>query len=186
MRDIASDRRKPETLSDLCDDGDGAVGGHRQRPGDLVSACDRLDGVEICEVDDLRRIGDAESRCLGVPVDRDDAEPALARLEDRPSLVAAGADEEDGRHGAMLTAGTTEAWESIGSGSARTRVPPVRVAWLGYEPWGGGRRPEKRRVDMSLADKGRRRRSGPRRAAGSAPQAPPAGRSERTRDQRSI
>src|SRR5262249_7056414 len=35
---------------------------------------------------------------VGVAVDGDDAEPALARLLDRATLVAPGADEEDGLH----------------------------------------------------------------------------------------
>ena len=39
-----------------------------------------------------------------VPVDRDDAKAALARLRDRAALVASRADEEDARHGAMLDA----------------------------------------------------------------------------------
>ena len=39
-----------------------------------------------------------ESGGIGVPVDRDDAETLLARLQDRPPLMPAGADEEDGLH----------------------------------------------------------------------------------------
>ena len=43
-----------------------------------------------------------EPRRVGVPVDGDDPQPPLARLDDRPALMSAGADEEDARHGAML------------------------------------------------------------------------------------
>ena len=81
-----------------------------------TSCCspDRLDRVDVGEVHDLGNVGDPEPERVGVPIDGDDAEPALARLDDRPALVAAGADEEDARHGAMLTIGRP-AWGSIGT-----------------------------------------------------------------------
>ena len=63
---------------------------------------DRLDRVDVGEVDDLGNIRDPEPKGVCVAIDGDNAETALARLDDRPALVAAGADEEDARHGAML------------------------------------------------------------------------------------
>jgi UDP-glucose 4-epimerase len=43
-----------------------------------------------------------EALCVGVVVDRDDAVTEAARVDDRGTLVAARADEEDSGHGAML------------------------------------------------------------------------------------
>jgi hypothetical protein len=63
---------------------------------------DRFDRVHVGEVDDRRNVRDPEAKRVGVAIDRDDAKTALAGLDDRSALVAAGADEEDARHGAML------------------------------------------------------------------------------------
>ena len=81
---------------------------------------DRLDRVDVGEVHDLGDVGDPEPERVGVPIDGDDAEPPLARLDDRPALVAAGADEEDARHGAMLDGRATRPWGTIGTSAARS------------------------------------------------------------------
>ena len=59
-------------------------------------------GVDVREVDDLRDVGLLQPGRVRVPVDRRDPQSQLLRLQDRPALVAPGADEEDGSHGAML------------------------------------------------------------------------------------
>ena len=105
VRDVASDRGKPEALRHRRDDRHGAVGGDRQRTVDLVPPRDLLDRVHVGEVDDLCHVGELEARGGGVPVDRDDAEPPVARLGDRAALMAARADEEDAWHGGMLVEG---------------------------------------------------------------------------------
>ena len=100
--DGAADRRQAEPLGHRGDDRHGAVGGDGEDAVDLLSARDGLDGVDVREVDDLGGVRERETRRVGVAVDRDDAEAAVARLCDRTALVAPGADEEDARHGAML------------------------------------------------------------------------------------
>jgi hypothetical protein len=60
---------------------------------------DLRDGVDVDEVDHLRHVSRRETDGIGVAVDRDDAEPTLARLHDRAPLVAPGTDEEDRLHG---------------------------------------------------------------------------------------
>jgi hypothetical protein len=63
------------------------------------------DRVDVGEVDGLRDVRDAEPERLWVAVDGDDPQAAAASVLDRPALVPAGADEEDGLHGApMLSA----------------------------------------------------------------------------------
>jgi hypothetical protein len=69
-----------------------------------VPSRDRLDCVDVGEVDDLGLVGDAEPHGVRIPVDRDDPQSAFARLEDRAALVATRADEEHAQHGAMLDA----------------------------------------------------------------------------------
>ena len=59
-----------------------------------------VDRVDVGEVDRLGDVGDLQPERVGVAVDRDDADALLARLQDRAALVAPGADEEDGLHGA--------------------------------------------------------------------------------------
>jgi hypothetical protein len=67
-----------------------------------VSSPDLLDRIDVGEVDDLRHVRRLEARRVGIAVDCDDADPAIARLGDRAALVASRADEEEARHGAML------------------------------------------------------------------------------------
>ena len=105
-----------EPLGHCGDDRHGAVGGDGEDAVDPVPSRDGLDGVDVREVDDLGGVGERETRRVGVAVDRDDAEPAVARLRDRTALVAPGADEEDARHGAMLD----------GAGRRPTTIPACR------------------------------------------------------------
>ena len=122
VRDVGADRREAEALGDRRDDRDGAVRRDRQRAVDGVPSRDLLDRVDVGEVDDLRDVRRLEPRRVGVAVDRDDADPALARLGDRAALVAARADEEDARHGAMLVEATVgNDRHEVGS----SRDPPV-------------------------------------------------------------
>ena len=122
--------------------------GHAGAPGVNVAewaARDVHDRVDVREVDDLGYVGEGEPGRLRVPVHRDDAEAPLARLRDRAALVASRADEEDARHRAIVDARSRKrgcACRAIGTNAARSRVPLVCVVSLGFEPWGGGRRPE--------------------------------------------
>ena len=100
MRDVGADRRQAEALGHRRDDGDGAVGGDGQHAVDRVAARDLGHRVDVREVDDLGDVGDRKPGRVGVAVDGDDAKAALARLQDRAALVAAGADEEDRLHDA--------------------------------------------------------------------------------------
>ena len=89
----------PSVLRDGGDDGHGAVGRDRERAVDADASGDLDHLVDVREVDDLGDVGRRESRCLGVPVDCRDPQPPGARLLDRATLVAPGADEEHGLHG---------------------------------------------------------------------------------------
>ena len=102
VRDLRPDRRQPEALGDGRDDRDGPIGRHRQRTVNSVTARDLFDGRDVREVDHLRDVRHPEPRGVGVPVDGHDPETALLRLQDRASLMSAGADEQDRGHGAML------------------------------------------------------------------------------------
>ena len=53
---------------------------------------------DVHEVDELADIRRQEAERLRVAVDRDDLVPELLHALDRAALVAAAADEEDGRH----------------------------------------------------------------------------------------
>ena len=64
-----------------------------------ASATPRGDGVDVGEVDDLRDVRLRQAGRVGIPVDRGHAQLARLRLQDRPALVAPGADEQDGPHG---------------------------------------------------------------------------------------
>ncbi len=99
VRGPGADPGQPERLGDGGDDGHGAVCRDREHAvdADAPRELDHLIGVR--EVDDLGDVGRRESRCLGVPVDCRDPQPPGARLLDRATLVAAGADEEHGLHG---------------------------------------------------------------------------------------
>ena len=65
---------------------------------DVMAAGDLGDRVDVGEVDGLADVGDLQPEGVGVAVDADHAQAALARLQDRAALVAPGADEEDGLH----------------------------------------------------------------------------------------
>ena len=54
--------------------------------------------VDVREVDGLADVGDLQPERVRIAVHRDDAKALLARLQDRATLVAPGADEEDGLH----------------------------------------------------------------------------------------
>jgi len=116
MRDIRADGRQAERLGHRRDDRHGAVGGHRERAVHRMAPRDVDDGSDVREVHHFRDVGDRETRCVWIPVDCDDAEPALARLDDRAALMAARADEEHARHGAMLD----ERWVRIDTKSAQS------------------------------------------------------------------
>ena len=94
---------QPARLGDRGDDRHGAVGADGQDAVEL-DACRRLEhGVDVREVDHLRDVGLLQPERVRVAVDRRDAQSQLLRPQDRPALVAPGADEEDGPgHGAML------------------------------------------------------------------------------------
>ena len=99
MRDVGADRRQPEALRHRGDDRHGAVGRDRERTVHRVALRHRDDRVDVCEVDHLGDVSESQAGCVGVAVDGHDAEAALARLQDRPALVPAGADEQDRLHG---------------------------------------------------------------------------------------
>ena len=80
---------------DRGDDWHGPVGGDRHDAVDRVPPAELGDRIDVAEVDDLRLLGRREPRCVGVPVDGDDAGAELARALDRAPLVASRADEED-------------------------------------------------------------------------------------------
>ena len=98
LRDRGPDRRQPEALGHLRDNGYGAVCGDRQRAVDGVPPRDLRDGVDVGEVDRLRDVRDLQPERLRVAVDSDHAKALLPRLHDRAPLVAPRADEEDGLH----------------------------------------------------------------------------------------
>ena len=104
VRRLGADPRQAEQLGDARDDRHGAVGGHRHHAVDRVPAPDLGNGLRVGEVDRLAGVGHREPRRVGVPVDRDDAHAELLHALDRPALVPAGADEENGLHRAMLIA----------------------------------------------------------------------------------
>src|SRR5581483_9519332 len=81
---------------DGCDHRDCAVGGYGQRAVDCVSARDLGHALDVLEVDHLADVGELEPQRVGIAVDGDDPQPELLGARDRPPLVAAGADEEDG------------------------------------------------------------------------------------------
>ena len=84
---VAADGGESETLGDRGDDGHRPVGRHGQRAGDAVPPRDVLDGVHVREIDDLRYVRHPEPGSVRVAVDRDHAEAALPRLEDRAPLM---------------------------------------------------------------------------------------------------
>ena len=91
-----ADPRQAERLRDRRDDGHRTVGRDGEDAVDAVAAADLDHAVDVLEVDRLADVGDGEPERVGIAVDGDDAEPELLRAHDRPPLVAAGADEENG------------------------------------------------------------------------------------------
>jgi hypothetical protein len=63
-----------------------------------MAAGDLRHRVDVREIDGLGDVGDLEPERVGIAVDGDDANALLTRLQDRATLVAPGADEEDGLH----------------------------------------------------------------------------------------
>ena len=59
-------------------------------------------GIDVGEVDGLADVCGLKPECVGVAVDGDDTDALLPRLQDRATLVAPGADEEDGLHRARM------------------------------------------------------------------------------------
>ena len=96
---LGADPGQSELLGDGGDDGHGAVGRDREHAVDADAPRDLDHLVGVGEVDDLGDVGRRESRCVGVPVDCRDPQSPGARLLDRATLVAPGADEEHGLHG---------------------------------------------------------------------------------------
>ena len=96
VRDVGADAGESELLGDSGDDRNRAIGGHGERSVDRVAAGDFDHAFEVLEVDHLADVREREARGVGVAVDGDDAEAELLRPRDRPPLMAAGADEEDG------------------------------------------------------------------------------------------
>ena len=124
MRRRRPDRREREPLGDRRHHRDGAVRRHGERAVHAVPPRDLGDGVDVHEVDRFRYVGRSEPRCVRVPVDGDDTKPAIARLQDRPPLVASGAHEEDGLHACSIT----ETAESAGSEEKGDPVPALGLA----------------------------------------------------------
>ncbi len=98
LRDRGSDRRQPQPLGHRSDDRHGAVGRDGQRAVDGVAPRDLGHRVDVGEVDSLADVGDLQPERVRIAVHRDDAKALPARLQDRATLVAPGADEEDGLH----------------------------------------------------------------------------------------
>ena len=113
MRDGGADRRQPEPLGHGGDDRHRPIRRDRERPVHAVAPRDVLHRVDVGEVDDLGYVGQRQARSRRVAVDRDDPEPALARLHDRAALVASRADEEHARHGAMLDERPAALWAGL-------------------------------------------------------------------------
>ena len=88
---------QPELLGDGRDDRHRAVGGDGQRAVDAVSrGRPRSPPSTSWKSTVLADVGAREARGVRIAVDRDDAQAELLRPCDRPPLMAAGADEEDG------------------------------------------------------------------------------------------
>jgi UDP-glucose 4-epimerase len=99
---LSAERRQAEPLRHDGDHGHGAVAGGREHGVDGVPAGEVLDRVGLADVHELCDVGVAKAHRLGIVVDGDHAVTQAARLDDRGTLVAARADEEDSGHGAML------------------------------------------------------------------------------------
>ena len=99
VRRPRSDARQAELLGDGGDDGDCAIGRHREHTVDADSSRDLDHLGDAREVDDLRNVGRREAGRVRVAVDRGHAQAAGARLLDRTALMAPCADEENRRHG---------------------------------------------------------------------------------------
>ena len=98
MRGRGADPRQAERLGDGRHDGDGAVGGHGEHAVG-PQAARRLDHrFDVAEVHHLACIGEREPRRLRFSVDRGDAQAGVAGVCDRPALVPARTDEQDGSH----------------------------------------------------------------------------------------
>ncbi len=102
MRGLCADARQSPRLGDLCHDGHRAVGADGEHTVELESRRRLQHCGDVGEVDDLRDVRFAQARCVRVAVDGRDAQALSLRLQDRPALVPAGADEEDGSHASMM------------------------------------------------------------------------------------
>ena len=91
-----------EALGDDVDNGHRAVVRDRQDGVDCVPPRQAFHRVRVVDVGHLGDIRVGEARCLGIGVDDDDAMSESAQLQDRGTLVAVRADDEDCGHGAML------------------------------------------------------------------------------------
>ena len=95
---VGADPGQPERLGDRRDDGHGAVCRDGQDPVDTMAAADLGDRLHVGEVHRFAFVRHREPGRLRIAVDRDDAEAELLRAQDRTTLVAACADEEDRAH----------------------------------------------------------------------------------------
>ncbi len=130
VRNSRADRRQPEALGHGCDDRNRAVGRDGQGSVDAVATRDLGDRIDVGEVDGLADVCSPQAECIGVAVDGDDADALLARLQDRATLVAPGADEEDGsspradashRAGHGAEAGVEAGMPRVASGRSHSR-----------------------------------------------------------------
>ena len=96
VRRLDADPRQVERLGDRCDDRDGPVGRDRQHAVEPPSAHRPQNGLQVCEVDDLRDICLTQTEGIRIAVDGSHPQPELLRALDRPPLMATRADEEDG------------------------------------------------------------------------------------------
>jgi hypothetical protein len=121
VRGVRSERRQAEPLGDSGDDRDRAVLRDGQQRVGAVAPCEALDRVDALDVGHLCDVRVGEPGGGGIVVDGDDAVPELTRVEDRGTLVASRAEQEDCGHGAMLDAPSL-----AGSRRGSTTIPACR------------------------------------------------------------
>ena len=127
VRGLGADSRQAERLRDGRDDGHRAIGRDGEDAVDAVAAADLDHALDVLEVDRLADVGDGEPERVGIPVDGDDAEPELLRAHDRPPLVAACADEQNGlslHRGRCYLRGASASFSRRSSASTSVSSPP--------------------------------------------------------------
>lgn len=98
MRRLRADAGQASGLGDCGDDRNGAIRTDGQHAVEAQSLRCAQNGIDVTEVDDPHKVGFREAGRIGVAVDGRDTKPAGLRLLDRPALMPAGTDEEDGSH----------------------------------------------------------------------------------------